>query len=85
MQTVADYKNIYTAQEIKGAENARLLREDIGWPSDGFYKHIIEENLVTNTEITIDDLHRADHIFGPAKPFVGKQSLAGYENAIEAL
>jgi len=70
MQTVADNKKIYKTQEIKGAENARLLQEKIGWPSDGFYKHIIKENLLTNTEITIDDLHRADHIFGPAKPLL---------------
>jgi len=47
-----------------------LLQQKIGWPSDGFYKHIIKEKLLTNTEITIDDLHRADHIFGPAKPLL---------------
>ena len=29
LQTVADNKNFYTAQEIKGAENARLLQEKL--------------------------------------------------------
>ena len=70
LQTVNDNKQFYTASEIKGAETARLQQEELGWPSATFYKHIIKENLLTNTEVTIDDVHRADHIFGPAKPLL---------------
>ena len=56
--------------EIKGADNARKQQEEIGWPSDGFYHKIIKENLLINTEITIDDVQRAKHIYGPAKPIL---------------
>jgi len=81
MQTVADNKKFYTAQKIKGAENARLLQEKIGWPSDGFYKQSIKEILLTNTEITIDYLHRADHIFGSAKPLLQGTMIRQKPNA----
>ena len=70
LQSVVDNKAFYTQREIKGAENARLQQEALGWPSDDYYKFIIKENLVTNTEITIDDVERAQHIYGPAKPLL---------------
>ena len=70
LQTVDDNKEYFTATEIKGAEAARFQQEEIGWPSDSFYHTIIKENLLTNTEVTIDDVHRAEHIFGPAKPLL---------------
>ena len=73
LQSVADNKAFYTPAEIKGAERARLQQEAIGWPSDDFYKHIIKENLLTNTEVTINDVQRATHIFGPAKPLLQGQ------------
>ena len=70
LQTVSDNKEFYSAREIQGAERARIQQEELGWPSDTFYKHIIKENLLTNTEVTIDDVHRAEHIFRPAKPLL---------------
>ena len=68
LQSVEDNKKFYTSSEIKGAENARRQQEELGWPSDTFYKSIISQNLVNNSEVTIDDVERAIHIFGPAKP-----------------
>ena len=70
LQTVEDNKAFYTQREIKGAENARLQQEALGWPSDDYYKYIIKENLITNTEVTLDDVQRAQHIYGPAKPLL---------------
>ena len=70
LQSVDDNKLFYTQREIKGAENARLQQEAIGWPSDDFYQYIIKENLLTNTEVTLDDIQRARHIYGPAKPLL---------------
>ena len=35
-----------------------------------FYHHIIKENILINTEVTIDDFQRAEHIYGPAKPIL---------------
>ena len=70
LQSVEDNKAFYTANEIKGADSARRQQEEIGWPSDVFYHHIIKENSLTNTEVTIDDVQRAEHIYGPAKPIL---------------
>ena len=70
LQSVEDNKAFYTQREIKGAENARLLQEALGWPSDDYYKYIIKNNLITNTEVTLDDILRAEHIYGPAKPLL---------------
>ena len=70
LQSVEDNKVFYSQREIKGAVISRLQQEEIGWPSDDFYKYIIKENLLTNTEVTLDDVHRATHIFGPAKPLL---------------
>ena len=58
----------YTDLEVKGADAARKQQEEIGWPSDTFYKHIIGNNLLTNTEVTLDDVVRAEYIYGPAQP-----------------
>ena len=70
LQTVNDNKKFYTAAEIKEAENACIQQEELGWPSDTFYAKIINNNLFINTEITPDDVQRAMHIFGPAKPLL---------------
>ena len=70
LQSVEDNKAFYTQREIKGAENARLQQEAIGWPSSDYYKYIIKENLLTNTDITLDDIERAQHIYGPEKPLL---------------
>ena len=70
LQSVEDNKKFYSMAEIKGADNARKQQEEIGWPSDVFYHNIIKENLLINTEITLDDVQRARHIYGPAKPIL---------------
>lgn len=46
LQTVDDNKQYYTDCEIKGAEKARLLQEELGWPRD---TTILSENLITNS------------------------------------
>ena len=56
--------------KIKGADAARQQQEEIGWHSDDFYRTIIKNNLLTNTEVTIDDVQRVEHIYGPAKPML---------------
>ena len=73
LQTIDDNKQFYTDREIKGAERARLLQEELGWPSDTHFNTILSENLITNSEITIDDAARAKHIYGPAKPLLQGQ------------
>ena len=50
--------------EIEGAEAAREQQGQIGWPSDQEYHEIIRDNLLKNSKATLDDLRRAEHIFG---------------------
>ena len=32
-----------------------MQQEALGWPSDAYYNTILLENLITNSEVTIDD------------------------------
>ena len=77
LQLVHDNKQFYTDAEIKGAERVRTQQEELGWPSDTFYSHIINSNLLTNTEVTPDDVQRAQHIFGPSKPLLQGAMIKG--------
>jgi len=45
-------------------EAARAQQGQIGWPSDQEYYKIIRDNLLTNSKATLDDLRRAEHIYG---------------------
>ena len=64
LNTVKENKTFFSRREIEGAEAARAQQGQIGWPSDQEYYEIIRDNLLTNSKATLDDLHRADHIFG---------------------
>lgn len=45
---------------------ARELQCTLAWPSDQSFKHYVSHNLVINSPITVDDIARADVIYGPA-------------------
>ena len=45
----------------------------MGWPSITAYPNIIKENLIMNTKITIDDVNRAEIIYGPATPLLQRR------------
>ena len=55
---------------MKKAGEARALQRDIGWPSTAQYKYYISKQLINNSPITVDDINRAEYIFGPAKPLL---------------
>ena len=64
LNTVTENKQFFNRREIEGAEAARAQQGQIGWPSDLEYYEIIRDNLLTNSKATLDDLRRAEHIFG---------------------
>jgi hypothetical protein len=70
LETVQANKEYFTRQEIKGAEKARLIQQEIGWPSSSTFKTIIGKNLISNSGITIDDINRAEAIFGTPTPLL---------------
>jgi hypothetical protein len=70
LESVQDNKSYFSDAEIKGADNARILQQEMGWPSNTAFKNIIKNNLITNTEVTIDDVNRAELIYGTATPLL---------------
>ena len=64
LNTVHENKSFFTRREIQGAEAAREQQGQIGWPSDQRYYEIVRDNLLKNSKATLDDLKRAQHIFG---------------------
>ena len=64
LNTVQENKQFFSRREIEGAEAAREQQGQIGWPSDQEYHEIIRDNLLKNSKATLDDLRRAEHIFG---------------------
>ena len=64
LNTVKENKQFFSRREIEGAEAAREQQGQIGWPSDQEYHEIIRDNLLKNSKATLDDLRRAEHIFG---------------------
>ena len=64
LNTVHENKQFYNRREIVGAEAAREQQGQIGWPSDQEYYEIIRDNKLKNSKATLDDLRRAEHIYG---------------------
>ena len=70
LTTVQDNKKYFTKKEIEGANRARDLQQLIGWPSTATYKTCITNNLIHNTKVNVDDINRAETIYGPALPLL---------------
>ena len=70
LQTVESNKQYFTSAEIQGANNARSLQQMIGWPSASHFKSIVKKQLLQNCNVTVDDINRADIIYGPARPLL---------------
>ena len=64
LNTVSENKTFFSRREIEGAEKAREQQGQIGWPSDQEYYEIIRDNRMKNSKVTLDDLRRAEYIFG---------------------
>ena len=63
--TVNDNESAYSQDEVYRAKLARSLMAKIGRPSTRDFVHIIRNNLLPNTTITVDDIKRAEKIYGP--------------------
>jgi hypothetical protein len=87
LETVEDNKSYFSPSEIKGAETARKIQQEIGWPSTAFFKTIIANNHTKNSPITVDDINRAELIFGTPTPLLqGKMTrVRPTKNKIEKI
>ena len=64
--TVNSAKEYFTDAEIKLADKARDTMHSIAWPGIGAYKSYLPNNLICNPPFTVDDINRAEKIYGPA-------------------
>ena len=70
LNTVSDNKQYFSAQEIKGADTSRKLQEYLFFPDANTFKGYVNQNLLTNCEITADDINRGELIYGPLEPYI---------------
>ena len=80
LQTVAENSKFYTKKEIKGVRDARTLQALIGWPSTPAFSAIIASNSIRNCTVTLDDIKRAQHIFGTPVPLLQGKMMRGRPN-----
>jgi hypothetical protein len=65
VNTVAANKSAYTREEVEAADRARALYRKLGRPSEVFFQHLLQNNLIRNCPVTVDDAKRALNIYGP--------------------
>ena len=70
LSTVSDNQAHFTRLQIEGANNARLLHEQIGWPSLADFKRYISTNSILNCKVTLEDVDRAEFIYGTPLPIL---------------
>ena len=68
--TVQQNQKEFSKQEINKAIQARHLQQNIGWPSKDKLLDIISKNQLKNCNTTIDDVLRAEYIFGTPVPLI---------------
>ena len=70
LNTVSDNKQYFSAQEIKGVDTSIKLQEYLFFPGANTFKGYVNQNLLTNCEITADDINRGELIYGPLEPYI---------------
>ena len=66
LQTTRDNCLPYTKQEIERANKARHYQSTLVWPPLTTYVQYVSQNLLNNCDINVDDIMRAEKIYGPA-------------------
>ena len=62
-------------REIERADKARRIQEILGWPSTQDFQRIVANNLVSNCDVSVDDIKRAVAIYGePISVLKGKMT-----------
>ena len=64
VNTVSENKMGFTKRQIKGAELARTLYSNLGYPSMKDYKWVIQSNQIKDCPVTVDDVVAAHKIWG---------------------
>ena len=70
LQTVTNNKQYFTHDEIKRADLSRKYQEYLFYPGTKSLSKYVANNLITNSEITVDDVNRGELIYGPLVPYL---------------
>ena len=66
----------YTNIETERARKARHIQECLMWPSDGELKRVLSTKAITGSDVTFEDVKRANLLFGKAKEIsAGKMTV----------
>ena len=68
LQTVKDNKDKYTQREIRKADEARQLSRVLCHPEQSVLERMIKNNVLQNCNVTIQDVKRAEKIYGKSIP-----------------
>ena len=75
VQTVIEKYNGYSQRQLINAKKARDLYTNFGYPSIREFIAMIKKNMINNCLVTIEDVMRAEKIYGPSV-----QALKGKKN-----
>ena len=67
LNTVKNNKSFYSKKQIKMADVARKLQQNMGFPGNEVFKRIIQNNLIKNCPITVEDFKMALKIYGTSE------------------
>ena len=67
VHTVEHNKSLFSKKQIKMAELAKKLQQNMGFPGNDVFKKILRNNLVINFPVTVDDFNRSLQIFGTSE------------------
>ena len=70
MNTITNNKLGYNKKQIDRAIKARQLHQELGWPSTQDLKKYIKTNYLKNCKVTVDDVDRAELIYGKPTPIL---------------
>jgi hypothetical protein len=76
LQTVAENKKLFTKRQIESADKSRQLYRLLGRPGPDRFMDIVRNNLILNCPVTIDDVARAQHIYGKDVAFLKGKTTA---------
>jgi hypothetical protein len=64
IHAVSENKLGFTKRQLKGAESARTLYSNLGYPSMKDFRWVIQSNQIKDCPVTVDDIVAANKIWG---------------------
>ena len=83
--TVRANKEFFSPREIHSADKARQLQANLAWPSTADFKSYVKNNLLIDCDITVDDISRAEAIYGPQVPMLRGKMVRQTHNEFTTL